>query len=285
MDKIVVFGTGNAGRAIYKKFSKEHEIVAFIDNNKDMIGKKYKNIPVFSPNEWQNLEFDYIAYSGIWHKQMKNQLEKLNLSSDKIKHIPENELIYTSQTRQEAVDEAVKKLDDFLTLNKINYFIEGSSALYLLRGKPLSCAADVDFFLTSYDDFMVLEKALPNILPDFNIRLRKYEATNELQKSGQTNHIILTNDKEVVIDIGVYYEYKNYWLTSCGNDGRLYFYMPKEIMEAGILRKNYNGFNINLPFKYDEYFTQVYGKDYLQIPKSWSGSDYKNIISFEDLNK
>ena len=48
MDKIVVFGTGNAGRAIYKKFSKEHEIVAFIDNNKDMIGKKYKNIPVFS---------------------------------------------------------------------------------------------------------------------------------------------------------------------------------------------------------------------------------------------
>ena len=53
MKKIVIFGTGNAGRAIYRTFkdNKEYKIVAFIDNNKDMVGKDYKGISIFSPNE------------------------------------------------------------------------------------------------------------------------------------------------------------------------------------------------------------------------------------------
>lgn len=59
MKKIVIFGTGNAGRAIYRTFkdNKEYKIVAFIDNNKDMVGKDYKGISIFSPNEYDKLEF------------------------------------------------------------------------------------------------------------------------------------------------------------------------------------------------------------------------------------
>ena len=37
VEKIVIFGTGNAGRAIYRAFKDSYKIVAFIDNNKDMI--------------------------------------------------------------------------------------------------------------------------------------------------------------------------------------------------------------------------------------------------------
>ena len=51
MEKIVIFGTGNAGRAIYRAFKDSYKIVAFIDNNKDMIGKSYEGIAVFAPDE------------------------------------------------------------------------------------------------------------------------------------------------------------------------------------------------------------------------------------------
>ena len=36
VEKIVIFGTGNAGRAIYRAFKDGYKIVAFIDNNKDI---------------------------------------------------------------------------------------------------------------------------------------------------------------------------------------------------------------------------------------------------------
>ena len=49
VEKIVIFGTGNAGRAIYRAFKDNYKIVAFIDNNKDRYKEEFYNRRVCSP--------------------------------------------------------------------------------------------------------------------------------------------------------------------------------------------------------------------------------------------
>ena len=47
-EKILIFGIGVAGRAIYRKLNSTHNIVGFIDNNKDLDGTKYSDKYIYS---------------------------------------------------------------------------------------------------------------------------------------------------------------------------------------------------------------------------------------------
>lgn len=287
MKKIVIFGTGNAGRAIYKAFNSntEYKIVAFIDNNKDMVGKDYKGIPIFAPADYDKLDFDYIAYSGVWHNEMRTQLEELGLDKNKIKHICEGDLIYTSKDREKAVDEIVKRLDEYFINKKIDYFIIGSSGVSLLREKSLSCSSDVDFYLTNYSDLLTLESDLSVFFSDLNIEITRFDKNDITYRKNNIDHIIITNNEEdkAIIDVSIYYSYGDYDIINFKNSKCIY--LPKHIFAAGTMRKKYKDFYINMLVKYDEYYTLTYGKNYLEIPKSWSESDYGNLVTIEKLKQ
>ena len=263
MKKIVIFGTGNAGRAIYRTFkdNKEYKIVAFIDNNKDMVGKDYKGISIFSPNEYDKLEFDYIAYGGVWHKQMKTQLKNLGILDEKIKLISEDELIYTSDEREKSVDNIVKKLDEYLQSKNIEYYLEGSSGLYLLRGKSLSYGSDVDIFVLKYDELLILAQELPKIFSDLNIEIVKFQKDDLVRKKNQIDRICITDNSEekVIIDIGMPDEYGEYLVTNYNNNK--FFYIPKWVYEGGFVRMPYKNFYVSMLAKYDDFFTITYGKN------------------------
>ena len=66
MKNIVIFGTGAAGRAIYRATATNNNIVAFIDNNRQKQGSKYMDIPIYSVDEILGLEFDFVYIGGIW---------------------------------------------------------------------------------------------------------------------------------------------------------------------------------------------------------------------------
>lgn len=287
MKKIVIFGTGNAGRAIYRTFkdNKEYKIVAFIDNNKDMVGKDYKGISIFSPNEYDKLEFDYIVYGGVWHKQMKTQLKNLGILDEKIKLISEDELIYTSDEREKSVDNIVKKLDEYLQSKNIEYYLEGSSGLYLLRGKSLSYGSDVDIFVLKYDELLILAQELPKIFSDLNIEIVKFQKDDLVRKKNQIDRICITDNSEekVIIDIGMPDKYGEYLVTNYNNNK--FFYIPKWVYEGGFVRMPYKNFYVSMLAKYDDFFTITYGKNYIEVPKSWSESDYGNLVSIDKLKQ
>lgn len=287
MQKIVIFGTGNAGRAIYRAFkdSKEHKIVAFIDNNKAMVGKDYKGIAIFSPKDYAKLEFDYIAYSGVWHEQMRAQLNELGVDENKIKHISEDKLVYTSDEREKAIDDVAKKLDEYFLAKNINYFLCGSAGINVLRGRALSYASDVDFYVLDYNDLLVIANDLPSVFSDLNVEITKFKKDDIVRKAGQIDRISITDDNEekLIIDIGLYDDYGEYRLTDY--DNKKFFYMSKRVFEAGTIRKKYKDFELNMLAKYDEYYTLIYGKNYIEIPKSWSESDYGNLASIDEINK
>ena len=59
----------------------------------------------------------------------------------------------------------------FRSKSNIEYYLEGSSGLYLLRGKSLSYGSDVDIFVLKYDELLILAQELPKIFSDLNIEI------------------------------------------------------------------------------------------------------------------
>ena len=53
--KFVIWGCGNRGKMLYKCMKKMH-VIAFIDSDKALIGKAYKDIPIISFEEYMKSE-------------------------------------------------------------------------------------------------------------------------------------------------------------------------------------------------------------------------------------
>lgn len=85
MEKVIIFGTGG----FYRKYAsslnlKEIEIVAFIDNNVDMIGNEIDGKPVLSPSDIINLNYDKVVIMSMFATEMVQQLIILKVQQNKI---------------------------------------------------------------------------------------------------------------------------------------------------------------------------------------------------------
>ncbi|MDD0847614.1 hypothetical protein PTQ35_02155 [Campylobacter sp. 46490-21] len=283
MQKAVIFSIGFAGRAIYRKAKNEYEIVGFIDNNKGIAGTKYENINIYHVNDIKNLEFDIILFGGIWYTQMKEQLLALGVDHKKILQVSEKDISYSTDMREKATDETLKKIDIFLNLKHIKYSISGSSLLNILRKKPLSCATDVDIRICDYNHLIYLKDELPKLFLTTNMNIKYFEEDSLVRKKGDLRQITLRDNSDESISFDFYSPgfYGDYAI-SCYFDK--FFYSPKCILEE-IIRYPYKDFYLSIPKKYDELLTNIYGKDYIIPPKTWSNDDYKNLITREELEK
>lgn len=87
-EKIILFGTGEFGKRAYEVLKKRYEIIAFVDNDKTKQNQKMYNIPIISPKQITELEFDYIYVTSMYALSITNQLrDDLNISFDKIDYI------------------------------------------------------------------------------------------------------------------------------------------------------------------------------------------------------
>lgn len=283
MKKVIVFSVGFAGRAIYRKAKNEYEIVAFIDNNKDISGTKYEDIDIYHVDELKNLDFDFILIGGVWEDSMKKQLLSLGVNENKIMQIPDCDILYSTAMREKATDETMKKLDSFLDENNIQYLIPGSGLLNILRKKSLSCATDVDIVIFEYNNLEFLKTKLYELLPNCDINIKYFQEDSIIRKKGDIRQISISDnsDEKISFDIFSLFFYGDYALT-CYLDS--FFYAPKYLVEETI-KYPYKDFHVSIPKNYDQLFTLAYGKDYMTPVKKWSGSDYKCLITREELEK
>jgi len=153
-EKIVIFGIGNAGRAIYRKLKNEQrDIVGFIDNNTKVVGTLFDGtVPIFAPQEITMLEFDKVAVGGVWAESMQAQLLELGCPKEKIWFVEDDTLDFSANGRVATTDAIVKEFTSLMKRNNLFYCIEGSSLLCLLRGQNLSDVPDVDVLIRSQAD-------------------------------------------------------------------------------------------------------------------------------------
>ena len=85
--KVVLFGAGKVGRRCFYNLIKKFDIVAVIDNNKELIGKKFeKNIPIIGLDDYvkkyRNCE---ILITLMKDEEVKEQLEQIGIHNY---HVP-----------------------------------------------------------------------------------------------------------------------------------------------------------------------------------------------------
>lgn len=285
MQNIVIFGTGAAGRAIYRALKDEFNIVAFIDNNPNKQGTKYCDIEIYSAQNVVNLKFDYVYLGGIWADEMEAQLLNL-IDKSKIKVLDEKDISFSTPSRQVATDEIMRVLDGYFKEIKMDYFLCNSALISLLRGNSLSVVSDVDLYVMNYADLEYLARELPHFLgSEYKLNLRYVKGDAAVRTDGQIKRICITNNllESIVIDIGLFDEYKNFMV--CDYDDGRYFYFPKEIFEGGFTRLEYMGFELNVLKHYNEYLEFMYGKNYLEMPKRFSSNDYLNLKTKAQLEE
>lgn len=286
LKKIYIFSLGYAGRAIFENFKddKNYEILGFIENNAALVGSEYKGYKVFSAKEAASLDCDFFVMSGAWADDMSEQLLSLGVEKSKIFILPPGTLNYSSKQRERLTDEAVRRFDIFMRKNDKNYFMCNSGLLTLLRKKVLSCASDVDLYVTKYEDIYFLAKELTSEFSDFLINIKYYQKDSILHKAGDISRIAITNDArdKIVIDIGLYERYGDFYIAPY--DSGEYFYMPKEYFD-GYSRLDYKDFSISVLARYDEYLSYMYGKNYIEIPKKFTKRNYLNLGDKEKLDK
>lgn len=283
MAKVVIFGTGAAGRAIYRVIKDKDDIVAFIDNSPSKINTFYKEIKIIAPAELKKLSFDAVLIGGVWADEMSAQLLNLGISKEKIKLIDDKDISYSTDNRAKTTNYYVKSLVGILDELGYHYFIDGSGLLSILRKRELSVVSDVDIMLFENKSLSNLANMLPQVFPELNIEIRYCQKDYAARKKGDIFNIIISDNSEekMVLDINAYDKYKNFYTLPYNEK---YFYIPKEFLDE-LISLDYKDFKLKAPKRYDEYLSLVYGKNYLEIPKQFLANDYGNLVDFQTLKK
>lgn len=283
MAKVVIFGTGAAGRAIYRAIKDKDDIVAFIDNSPSKINTFYKGIKIIAPAELKKLSFDAVLIGGVWADEMSAQLLNLGISKEKIKLIDDKDISYSTNNRAKTTNYYVKSLVGILDELGYDYFIDGSGLLSILRKRELSVVSDVDIMLFENKSLSNLANMLPQVFPELNIEIRYCQKDYAARKKGNIFNIIISDNSEekMVLDINAYDKYKNFYTLPYNEK---YFYIPKEFLDE-LISLDYKDFKLKAPKRYDEYLSLVYGKNYLEIPKQFLANDYGNLVDFQTLKK
>jgi hypothetical protein len=90
--RILIFGAKQGGKEYYN-YIKQHDtgtsVEAFVDNNPVLIGTRIDDIPIISPNEIINLQFDKIIIATLKSPlvfEILSQLKDMGISEEKIEH-------------------------------------------------------------------------------------------------------------------------------------------------------------------------------------------------------
>ncbi|MGJ0363797.1 hypothetical protein NG776_09225 [Aliarcobacter cryaerophilus] len=281
--KIVIFGIGGAGRAIYRTLKDDNQIIAFIENNSSLYDTFYDDILIKPVDFIKEIEFDKIAISGVWIEEMEKQLLDLGVQEDKIWLVDDSSLKFSSLDRERTTDSLIKEFARLMRNENISYFIEGSSLLCLLRGQNLSDVSDVDILVTSKEDIEKIWEVLNKSTIFLNQELKKivYEKDKILSKKDEIDKIIVKSKNQSYdteptnFDINLAYDVGDFYILDYENES--YHYYSKEFIEQG-RQIEYKDIKLQIPLDAEKYVEQAYGKNWRIPAKKWSYMDYKNLL-------
>lgn len=281
--KIVIFGIGGAGRAIYRTLKDDNQIIAFIENNSSLYDTFYDDVLIKPVDFIKEIEFDKIAISGVWIEEMKKQLLDLGVQEDKIWLVDDSSLKFSSLDRERTTDSLIKEFSRLMRNENISYFIEGSSLLCLLRGQNLSDASDVDILVTSKEDIEKIWEVLNKSTIFLNQELKKivYEKDKILSKKDEIDKIIVKSKNQSYdteptnFDINLAYDVGDFYILDYESES--YHYYSKEFIEQG-RQIEYKDMKLQIPLHAEKYVEQAYGKNWRIPAKKWSYMDYKNLL-------
>ncbi len=288
-EKIIIFGVGCAGRAIYRSLNNSN-IVGFVDNNHSIVGTYFDGKPIYSFKDLEFVDYDKIALSGVWIDSMLEQLYSMDIPDEKILRVPDYDVKFSSNERDVTTDLLMEKLVHIFEELKLPYYVIGSSLATLFRGKNLSTVADVDIFLTSQNDANIMLEYLSKMGIDthYDVIINRHMSDTPFERKGNILRIIMKSksvsniEEPAIVDISVASDFgENYFVMH----GDKYIYIPKAMCVGERLFNYKSNLQIKIPFLSEDYLSLLYGEDWIKPPVKWDQSDYGNLLTVEEIEK
>lgn len=249
------------GRKIFRKFNhdKKYNIKGFIDNDikkKYLYKKKVNHISTI-----QNLEYDKIITGGRYFKELYSALKKKNISDDKIIILPKRKFDFSKKElalRTVNTEKILVQLLKIIKIHKMNYFLDASSILAVIRKVSLAKFSDVDILLDSQHGNFFLKK-IANIK---NIIIKKDQINFKGEKI--LKRVILFSRKKSSYEEPSVFDIAFFWEDKVGI--YKYFvnkktYLPNNIFKNSLEMK-YKNFYVKLPKNYHKYMKILYGNNW-----------------------
>lgn len=267
---MVIFGTGYHGRLAYRVCkNKRIKVAAFLDNDKKKIGKKIFGIKIFSPDKIKKIiKGDNLILCG---RNIKEQLKQLAKVIDKKKIVIWGAKNLTQKKkdlikREKKLLEMIPLIIDKLNKNKINYWIDRSGLISLIRGNNLALLSDFDIAV----NFTDLKKVFRIFKSNNKFKVFKKNIVNnkKFKKIYFRSNNSLKSFEPAVVDF-IFYIFKKDKIFQYGNNLKNY---NKRYFEDFDIKK-YKNIEFKIPLKANNYLKKIYGSKWRKRPQF-----YENIL-------
>ena len=158
MERVVIFGSGYHGRAAYRKLKNNSncKVLCFIDNGKEKEHSYFDDVEIYSPRKIKELLFDKIVITGRYTKEQSSQvINDLGISKSKLWLMSKEDIMPSSHelsAKEELIYYALTKFVEIIKKGGVEYWLDYSSLLAVVRGDLFSVYSDVDIAMTSQED-------------------------------------------------------------------------------------------------------------------------------------
>ena len=280
IDKVVIFGNSHYGRAALRKCneSKKFECVCFLDSNKKLHNKKILKKKIYHITKINKINFDKIIFCGRYIKEQLKQVKKYNIEKSKFliwgksKLLPpKKKLIQSEKIILKMLSYVVKKFNQ----NQINYWMDASGLLALVRKQYLAEFSDVDISINSRDVKKIYKiikgnKKMFSFNAGFLSKIRKNKKIPKTPMSitARANPEII---EPPIIEFFINKITKKQIKKECKlSIGRHYYEkLPKKYCRSFNIIK-YKGLSLSVPSNHEEYLEYLYGKSWKKKAEFWS---------------
>jgi len=272
--KILIFGCGYHGRAVYRNLD-DKNIIGWVDNNKNFQNKKLFNKKIFDPKKINKINFNFIILAGRNVKEIFSQLINLKIDKKKIifwgnsKLIPQKKKIKKRNDSYRIIFRSILKI---FKLNNINYWVDRSGLLSLCREKKYCMLSDFDLAVNNKD----INK-LFKLLKSSN----KYKV---VKKRGKINKIYIKSlnsilDYEPAIVDFIFLKFNKKNVHHFYNNYK--FSKKKYFLGHDIIK--FDKLNFKIPLYVNNYLRDTYGKNWRKRPEFWENK--KALINIKKNEK
>ncbi len=280
--KIIIFGCGFHGRAVYRKcklLKKQYEIICWIDNDKKKINKKLFNTKILSVNLINNIKYDYVIICGRNVEEKIKQIKKINKKckillwgNSKIKP-SKKQIVSRDNSLSKILSNVLKNLESY----NVNYWIDSSALLTIIRKEQLSIRSDFDISIDIKDLKTILNIFKSNKYYNFH----KIKINNTQLKCFFISKDNYYNYEPAVVDLIFRDLSKKKYIYNISNKKKRY--LKKFFLEFKYIK--YKNFKFKVPSDTKKYLKYLYGNWKLKKNLFKNKSARKNPYLFQPFIK
>tara|TARA_Y100000741_G_scaffold341707_1_gene304173 strand:+ start:845 stop:1669 length:825 start_codon:yes stop_codon:yes gene_type:complete len=271
---MVIFGTGYHGRAAYRVCKNNKiKVTAFIDNDNKKIGKKIFGVKILSPNKINKIiNNQKLILCG---RNVKDQIKQLNNIIDKNKIItwgssnltpPKKKLI----KREKKLLELLTFVLDKLNKNKINYWVDRSGLISLIREENLALLSDFDIAI----NFVDLKKIFKIFKSNNKFQVFKKNIVNNkrFKKIYLMSNNSINSFEPAVIDF-IFYIFRKNRVYQYGNTAKNYGKNNFKNFDIKVFKK----IEFKIPLNAKNHLKNIYGLEWKKRPQFYENKLKKKI--------